>query len=156
MTAFSLWLAFRLEEKETEMKKEYNKLHDRYNEVLRSHCELMERVKILIGTDEGVTSLTAGANSLTSFSFNKMQTKRNDLEGSGEESNYSEHMRRDSSSPTPRQAWADTEMSLDDNPQSIIEEVDDIPRERDRDYQSLTGSYAFHAFICLSLSTICV
>ncbi|CAG2111825.1 unnamed protein product, partial [Medioppia subpectinata] len=120
--------SFRLEEKETEMKKEYNKLHDRYNEVLRSHCELMERVKILIGTDEGI--------------LKSQLNKRNDLEGSGEESNYSEHMRRDSSSPTPRQAWADTEMSLDDNPPSIIEDMDDMrDRDKDRDYQSLTGQY---------------
>ncbi|CAG2121310.1 unnamed protein product, partial [Medioppia subpectinata] len=130
--------SFRLEEKETEMKKEYNKLHDRYNEVLRSHCELMERVKILIGTDEGMSSLPP--NSLPNFSLKSQLNKRNDLEGSGEESNYSEHMRRDSSSPTPRQAWADTEMSLDDNPPSIIEDMDDMrDRDKDRDYQSLTG-----------------
>jgi hypothetical protein len=136
----------RLEEKETEMKKEYNKLHERYTEVLRSHCELMERVKILIGTDEGMASL--GANSLTNFNinFNKIQIKgRNDLEGSGEDSQFSEHMaRRDSNSPPPRQAWNEPELSLDDNP-SMIEEVDDIPRDRDKDreFPSLTGIYFF-------------
>ena len=131
----------RLEEKETEMKKEYNKLHDRYTEVLRGHCELMERVKILIGTDEGMASL--GPNSLTNFNINyKIQNnKRNDLESSGEDSHYSEHIpRRDSSSPTPRQAWNEPELSLDDN-RSIIEDVDDIARDRDRDREcpSLTG-----------------
>lgn len=132
----------RLEEKETEMKKEYNKLHERYTEVLRSHCELMERVKILIGTDEGMASL--GPNSLTNFNINftKIQNnKRTDLESSGEESHYSEHIpRRDSSSPTPRQAWNEPELSLDDN-RSIIEDVDDIARDRDKDRDglSLTG-----------------
>src|SRR5699024_4652931 len=38
--------------KETEMKKEYNKIHERYTELLRSHCDLMERVKIMFGSDD--------------------------------------------------------------------------------------------------------
>ena len=137
----------RLEEKETEMKKEYNKLHERYTEVLRSHCELMERVKILIGSDEGMASL--GANSLPNFNINltKIQiNRRNDLDGSAEEPDFSKQMnRRDSNSPTPRQAWTEPELSLDDNP-SLIEEMDDIPRDRDRDreFPSLTGIPIFY------------
>jgi hypothetical protein len=41
----------RLEEKETEMKKEYAKLHDRYTELFKTHMDYMERTKILMGTD---------------------------------------------------------------------------------------------------------
>ena len=41
----------RLEEKESEFKKEYNKLHERYTELFRTHMDYMERTKILLGTD---------------------------------------------------------------------------------------------------------
>ncbi|KAK3577050.1 hypothetical protein CHS0354_003132 [Potamilus streckersoni] len=41
----------RLEEKEADMKKEYNKLHERYTELMRTHMDYMERAKILMGTD---------------------------------------------------------------------------------------------------------
>src|SRR6218665_3118793 len=41
----------RLEEKESELRKEYNKLHERNTELLRSHCDLMERFKIMFGAD---------------------------------------------------------------------------------------------------------
>lgn len=45
-------LAARFEEKEAERKKEYNKLHDRYTELLKSHCDVVERVRHLVGKDE--------------------------------------------------------------------------------------------------------
>jgi hypothetical protein len=142
----------RLEEKETEMKKEYNKLHERYTEVLRSHCDLMERVKILIGSDEGMASL--GATSFNNFNINlnKIQfNKRNDLEGSGEEPTYAESMSKcEPYSQTPRQAWVDTDLSLEDA--SIIEDVDEIPRDRDRDCQSLTGIPQFNLILSVSFS----
>uniref|UniRef100_T1IY26 C-Jun-amino-terminal kinase-interacting protein 4 n=1 Tax=Strigamia maritima TaxID=126957 RepID=T1IY26_STRMM len=41
----------RLEEKEGEMKKEYNKLHDRYTELFKTHMDYIERTKILYGAD---------------------------------------------------------------------------------------------------------
>ncbi|XP_054156139.1 C-Jun-amino-terminal kinase-interacting protein 4-like isoform X2 [Oppia nitens] len=138
--------SLRLEEKEAELKKEYNKLHERYTEVLRSHCELMERVKILIGTDEGMSSLQQQQqqppNSLPNYSIKYQNNRRQEFESSGEE--FSEQLannRRDSNSPTPiRQAWADRELTLDELNPSIIEDVDDLARDRDkdRDYPSLT------------------
>ncbi|CAF0875572.1 unnamed protein product [Didymodactylos carnosus] len=42
----------RLEEKESEMKQEYKRLHDRYCELFKAHCDYMERTKILYGTDK--------------------------------------------------------------------------------------------------------
>lgn len=45
-------LAIRFEEKEAERKKEYNKLHDRYTELLKSHCDVVERVRHLVGNAE--------------------------------------------------------------------------------------------------------
>ena len=41
----------RLDEKESEMKKEYNKLHERYTELIKTHMDHMERTKLLIGGD---------------------------------------------------------------------------------------------------------
>ncbi|CAF0938159.1 unnamed protein product [Adineta ricciae] len=41
----------RLEEKESDMKQEYKRLHDRYCELFKAHCDYMERTKILYGTD---------------------------------------------------------------------------------------------------------
>lgn len=56
----------RMEEKESELKKEYNKLHERYTELMRSHMDYMERAKILIGTDR----IADMANSPRSRGFN--------------------------------------------------------------------------------------
>merc|ERR1719391_471364 len=42
----------RLEEKENDSKNEYNKLHERYTELFRTHMDYMERTKILMGTDK--------------------------------------------------------------------------------------------------------
>ncbi|XP_059147421.1 C-Jun-amino-terminal kinase-interacting protein 4-like isoform X13 [Physella acuta] len=54
----------RLEEKEQEQKNEYNKLHERYTELFRTHMDYMERTKILMGTDKlsDLTGMTARAN----------------------------------------------------------------------------------------------
>ncbi|XP_055527417.1 JNK-interacting protein 3 [Wyeomyia smithii] len=41
--------AIRLEERETELKKEYNKLHERYTELFKTHVDYIERSKIMMG-----------------------------------------------------------------------------------------------------------
>ena len=41
----------RLEDKESEMKKEYSKLHDRYTELFKTHIDYMERTKSILGTE---------------------------------------------------------------------------------------------------------
>ncbi|CAF1037580.1 unnamed protein product [Rotaria sp. Silwood1] len=51
----------RLEDKENEMKQEYKRLHDRYCELFKVHCDYMERTKILYGTDR-LDQLTTNAN----------------------------------------------------------------------------------------------
>ncbi|CAH1714472.1 unnamed protein product [Chironomus riparius] len=45
----SLEHASRLEEREGELKKEYNKLHDRYTELFKTHVDYMERTKLIMG-----------------------------------------------------------------------------------------------------------
>lgn len=40
--------ASRLEERESELKKEYAKLHDRYTELFKTHMDYMERTKLLL------------------------------------------------------------------------------------------------------------
>ncbi|XP_002029641.2 JNK-interacting protein 3 isoform X1 [Drosophila sechellia] len=46
----SLEHASRLEERETDLKKEYNKLHERYTELFKNHVDYMERTKMLMGS----------------------------------------------------------------------------------------------------------
>lgn len=40
-----------MEEREADQKTEYEKLHERYNELLRTHIEHMERTKFLMGAE---------------------------------------------------------------------------------------------------------
>ena len=42
----------RLEEKESETKKEYTKLHDRYSELFKTHLDYMEKTKSVIGAEK--------------------------------------------------------------------------------------------------------
>ena len=42
----------RLEEKESELKREYSRLHDRYTELFKTHVDYMERTKMLVGSTE--------------------------------------------------------------------------------------------------------
>lgn len=46
----SLEHANRLEERESDLKKEYAKLHDRYTELFKTHVDYMERTKLLVGS----------------------------------------------------------------------------------------------------------
>ena len=141
VTNVSINAAMRLEEKEAEQKQEYNKLHTRYTELLRSHCDLMERVKILIGNEDfsnstsGPGSLTA-SNALRIFLTRKMemdqtlekeQVRQDKTKGESEESSQNAEKQK--------QIWLDAELSLEDA--SIIEDVEDIPK--DREPPSLTG-----------------
>ncbi|CAF4774525.1 unnamed protein product, partial [Rotaria sp. Silwood2] len=60
----------RLEDKENEMKQEYKRLHDRYCELFKVHCDYMERTKILYGTDRlDQTTTNAHTSSQSRFVF---------------------------------------------------------------------------------------
>ena len=50
--------ATRLEDKETEMKKEYAKLHDRYTELFKTHFDYVEKTKILFGASQNQKQVT--------------------------------------------------------------------------------------------------
>ena len=45
----SLEHSSRLEEREADLKKEYNKLHERYTELFKTHVDYMERTKMIMG-----------------------------------------------------------------------------------------------------------
>lgn len=135
-------LATRLEEKEAESKGEYNKLHHRYTELLRSHCDLMERVKILIGNDgmgdlssstpnnSGPSSIQA-SNALRAFLAKKIEMDER-LESEMKLDQRQGGHRGcggDLTSLVNPKVWLDTELSLEDA--SIIEDVEDIPRDRE-------------------------
>lgn len=47
-----LFLAARLEEREADQKNEFDKLHERYNVLLRTHIDHMERTKYLLGNEK--------------------------------------------------------------------------------------------------------
>ena len=145
------------------MKKEYNKIHERYTELLRSHCDLMERVKIMFGTDEA-----ANGNNMPSLS-NLAGTLRTNLHrlGSQDDGSYAESFNAITSNETsepmsilpqrhtdnmiPRQAWIETEMSYDDTT-TIIEDVEELQRDKDKDKDlrdrdhSLSGKFALVQF----------
>lgn len=45
-----------MEEKENEIRREYNKLHERYTELFKTHCDYLERHKILFGQESNSTN----------------------------------------------------------------------------------------------------
>uniref|UniRef100_A0A0K0D385 TLE_N domain-containing protein n=1 Tax=Angiostrongylus cantonensis TaxID=6313 RepID=A0A0K0D385_ANGCA len=47
-----VFLASRLEEREADQKAEFDRLHERYNALLRTHVDHMERTKYLMGNDK--------------------------------------------------------------------------------------------------------
>lgn len=49
----------RLEERESDLKKEYAKLHDRYTELFKTHVDYMERTKLLMGSTHSQLNSTA-------------------------------------------------------------------------------------------------
>ena len=50
------FIVIRLEEKENELKREYNKLHERYTELFKTHCDYMDRTKIIFGNENRIDS----------------------------------------------------------------------------------------------------
>lgn len=58
---------FRLEEKESEMKKEYTKLHERYTELFKTHVDYMDRTKLLLSTNDRVETQSNRQSRLPSF-----------------------------------------------------------------------------------------
>ena len=49
---YRIFTVARLEEKESEWKKEYNKLHERYTELFKTHMDYMERSKLFMGGEK--------------------------------------------------------------------------------------------------------
>ncbi|RWS24925.1 JNK-interacting protein 3-like protein, partial [Leptotrombidium deliense] len=121
--------ASRLEEKETEVKTEYNKLHTRYNELLRSHCDLMERMKILMGNDDA-TSLSGPLSLSSNINFKSLLNKRNELDSLSTVAEPPSDIlhKNEPTSPMHKHAW-DQDLSLEDA--SIIEDVEEIPRDKE-------------------------
>ncbi|KAI1291939.1 JNK-interacting protein 3 [Halotydeus destructor] len=129
----------RLEEKETELKSEHSKLHTRYTELLRSHCDMMERVKILIGNEDAVSAASGPMSLTTSSALRAFLSRKQEIDQVLEVEQQQENnaAKLDHSSQlTPKQAWIEQDLSLEDA--SIIEDVEDIPRDKDKEPQSLT------------------
>ncbi|KRX99800.1 JNK-interacting protein [Trichinella pseudospiralis] len=73
----------RLEDREVESKQEYNKLHDRYTELFRTHMDYMERTKFLMGSDKFDVSMTSSGvfSSGTGKNFTVPQFHDDNVEG---------------------------------------------------------------------------
>lgn len=129
--------ATRLEEKENERKKEYQKLHDRYTELLKSHCDVVERVRHLVGNQEvaSLSSINVPQQIITSASSdinfsdlqpihqlsNKMRQLRSD-EHIDQDNNRTSHLNR--ASRDALKSWnAETELCLEDASLVVIEDV---------------------------------
>ncbi|XP_046807219.1 JNK-interacting protein 3 isoform X9 [Lucilia cuprina] len=66
----SLEHASRLEERESELKKEYNKLHERYTELFKNHVDYMERTKMLMGSTHSQMSTASDRMELSRARLN--------------------------------------------------------------------------------------
>ncbi|KAL3234015.1 hypothetical protein MRX96_022769 [Rhipicephalus microplus] len=76
--------ASRLEEKESEMKKEYAKLHERYTELFKTHMDYIERTKILFGSDRMEMAGVKGSKMGMHFALSKSPGGQASLGLSGE------------------------------------------------------------------------
>jgi len=64
----------RLEDKESEMKKEYSKLHDRYTDLFKTHMDYMERSKAVMGSErlEQMMSMGSARQRIAGMSLNQL------------------------------------------------------------------------------------
>ncbi|CAF0717015.1 unnamed protein product [Brachionus calyciflorus] len=68
----------RLEEKENEIRREYNKLHERYTELFKTHCDYLDRHKILFGQESNNNNPNnSHNNSIHQKSNNSQKSKLN-------------------------------------------------------------------------------
>ena len=116
-------IATRFEEKEAERKKEFNKLHDRYTELLKSHCDIVERFRNLAGSGEianlhvphqmVASSSESTVGDLQTHSLNKLELVHDDEF-------------QDKSVPTVKtlRSWnPDTELTLEDASLVVIDDM---------------------------------
>jgi hypothetical protein len=66
----NIFPANRLEEREADQKVEYEKLHERYNDLLRTHIDHVERTKFLMGAENfDMATLLPAAKRLIYFIY---------------------------------------------------------------------------------------
>ena len=68
-----------MEDEKSELKNEFANLHHRNTELLRSYCDLMERVKILIGNEELINSNFGSYSSLENKGLAKLKRTNAEL-----------------------------------------------------------------------------
>lgn len=119
--------ASRFEEKEAERKREYNKLHDRYTELLRSHCDVVERVRHLVGNNEvaNLSSINVPQHMVASSSdltMSDLQTL-NKLKLRHDEADFAASAATTKSKETLKSWTADTELALEDASLVVIDDM---------------------------------
>ncbi|CAF1455669.1 unnamed protein product, partial [Adineta steineri] len=90
----------RLEEKENEMKTEYKRLHERYCELFKAHCDYMERTKILYGTDRLDQLSTTNNPSRSRGNLQLPLTSRQQSQSSDTKQSISNELLTDEITPT--------------------------------------------------------
>lgn len=122
--------ATRFEEKEAERKKEYNKLHDRYTELLKSHCDVVERFRHLAGNTEVAQlsninvpqQLVASSSDLTIA--DTIQNISKAKQHRQEEIDYDKGTLTRTRESTTLKSWnPETELTLEDASLVVIEDV---------------------------------
>lgn len=118
--------ATRFEEKEAERKKEYNKLHDRYTDLLKSHCDVVERFRHLAGNTDVAANLgsinvphqmVASSSELTASDLQQHPTTK--PKSRADESDVTATRTRDT-----LKSWnPDTELTLEDASLVVIEDM---------------------------------
>lgn len=118
--------ATRFEEKEAERKREYNKLHDRYTELLKSHCDVVERVRHLVGNSEAahLSSINVPHQMVASSSdlINDLQSL-NKLNLRHEDVDFPEKSTSMRTKDTLKSWNADTELTLEDASLVVIDDI---------------------------------
>lgn len=122
--------AARFEEKEAERKKEYNKLHDRYTELLKSHCDVVERFRHLAGNTEVAHlsninvphQLVASSSDLTLT--DSLQNVSKAKQHRQDEVDYDKGTLTRTRESTTLKSWnPETELTLEDASLVVIEDV---------------------------------
>ena len=139
-----------MEEKDEEMKNEYNQLSAKYSELLESHCDLVRRVKIILGYEEDDfcgKSNSSGPNSFLEFSAQRDEIDHITDQSEQENQQTTVGVYRFSSSNCPQITWSDHSFSPKSArliPRDLMDKVDVLESQlgtsRDEKHQLMTAN----------------
>lgn len=147
LTGYVPVTAARFEEKEAERKKEYQKLHDRYTELLKSHCDVVERVRHLVGKDEAsnFSSINVPHQMVTTSSSDltcdPIIQQHNKMKFRADEINDYDKASHTRARDTLKSWNAETELTLEDASLVVIEDVLETGSHRSGGQNAFSSSH---------------